>query len=223
MASLRLSVAALAAAVAGAQAPCCAYGGAGAATMIADGLLVLPGPGGAPGSRASLATVSIGAGVSGGGDGFLAVLVGAQQGQGPESSFAGWSITQNATGQTLTAWYGANAGAGAPPPMCLRSSVAFPDFFTPSVKLCCGGGGNGGAFADFIGGYSIGSQRANWFGQNGTRGAMLSVTADAACAPVTMLGPDTPLGGGAFSFAVQAGSADSAPAGWAEAPAACVF
>ena len=197
------------------QAPCCAFGGAGGATMLADGLVVLPGPGGVPGTRASLATVALGAGVSSGGDGFLAVLIGTQQ--GPESSVAGWVIVQNATGQTLTFWHGAG---GADKPTCYSGYVAFPDYYAPSVKLCCGGGGNGGAFGDYVGSYQIGSQRASWFGQNGTRSAMMSVT-DAGCAPVTILGPDTPIGGGAFSFAVQGGGADNAPAAWAEAPAAC--
>lgn len=218
---LRLAVAAAAsAALAAAQAPCCAYGGTGLATMIADGVIVLPGAGGAPGSRASLATIGLGAGVSARGNGFVAVIVGSAQ--GPEQSFAGWVIEQNASGQTLSLWYGNDAGAGGAAPTCSRSSVSWPDSFTPSVKLCCGGGGNGGAFSDYVGSYSLGAQRASWFGQNGTRSALLSVT-DAGCAPVTVLGPDTPIGGGAFSLAVQGGSADAAPAAWADAPAACGF
>ncbi len=91
-----------------AQAPCCAFGGSGGATMIADGSLVLPGPGGAPGTRATLATVALGAGVSARGNGFTAVLVGTRE--GPEASAAGWVIEQNATGQ-------ASRPPPPPPPM----------------------------------------------------------------------------------------------------------
>jgi len=220
MAFLKTAAAAALPLLAAAQAPCCAYGGQGGGTMLADATIVLPGPGGAPGTRASLAPVALGAGVSASGDGFTAVLIGNAQG-GPEASNAGWTIVQNATGQTLTLWYGLNAGDGAAP-TCSRTSVSFPGFFAPSVKLCCGGGGNGGMFADYVGSYSIGAQRASWFGQNGTSAAMMSVT-DVGCAPVTLLGPTSPLGGGAFSFSVQGGGADNAPAAWAEAPAACSF
>ncbi len=100
--------------------------------------------------------------------------------------------------------------------------MAFPDFYSPSVKMCCGGGGNGGAFGDYVGSYQLGAQRASWFSQNASspRAAALSVT-DAGCAPVTVLGSDTPLGGGSFVFAVQGGGADDAPEAWADAPAAC--
>ena len=220
--SLRLAVAAVAVTIATGQAPCCAYGGSGGATRIADGSLVLPGPGGTPGTRATLATVALGAGESSRGNGFTSVLVGTQA--GPESAAAGWIIEQNATGQTLTFWYGNDGSAGAPPPSCYRGYVAFPDFYSPSVKMCCGGGGNGGAFTDFLGNYMIGTQKASWFSQNASspHAAMLSVT-DVGCAPVMVLGSDTPLGGGSFAFAVQGGGADSAPAAWADAPAACSF
>jgi hypothetical protein len=100
-----------------AQAPCCAYGGSGGATMIADGSLVLPGPGGAPGTRATLATVALGAGVSARGNGFTSVLVGSRE--GPEASAAGWVIEQNATGQ-------ASRPPPPPPPMPMPMPMPTP-------------------------------------------------------------------------------------------------
>jgi hypothetical protein len=45
--------------------------------------------------------------------------------------------------------------------------------------------------------------------------AWLALAGNPCCPP--------PLGGGSFAFAVQGGGADSAPAAWADAPAACGF
>jgi hypothetical protein len=210
---LPLLVSAALAAAALAQAPpaaCCVFGGDGAATMLADGTLVLPGS-----AMASLATVAIGAGTSAAGDGFVAVLVGTRE--GPDDSVAGWSIRENATHQTLSLWYG---GSGAP--TCSRDSVALPERYT-STRLCVGAGGG---FPTYVGSYMLGNALASsWFAQGAnasSASALMSVT-NAGCAPTTVLGPGTPLGGGAYSFAVQGGGPEPAPAAWAEAPAACGF
>jgi len=195
-----------------AQAPptsCCLYGGSGEATMLSDGTLVIPGS-----PQAVLATVALGAGTSATGDSFVSVLIGTRD--GPEDSAAGWSISENATAQTLTLWYGV-------PLTCNRASVALPQRYA-GTRLCVGA--PDAPFPTYVGSYLAGNAlAASWFAQGANASsatALISVT-NAGCAPVTLLGPNTPLGGGAFHFSVQGGGPEAAPAAWAEAPAACGF
>ena len=199
-----------------AQAPptsCCLYGGAGTATILSDATLVLPGS-----STAVLATVALGAGTSSSGSTFVSVLIGTRD--GPDNSVAGWVISENETAQTMMVWH-ANPGAA---PTCARNSVALPERYT-RTRLCVGAA-PGSAFPTFVGSYLVGNAlAASWFtqGANASSAAALMSVTNGGCAPITVLGPDTPLGGGAYNFAVQGGGPEPAPAAWAEAPAACGF
>ena len=51
---------------------------------------------------------------------------------------------------------------------------------------------------------------------------MIAVTSD-LCIPVNVLASSSPLGGGAFSFAIQGGSSQAAPSSWADAPIVCGY
>jgi hypothetical protein len=200
-----------------AQTPCCLFGGDGGVTMIADGVITLPDVNGQPGTSATLAPISVGSGTSSSGDSFVSIIIGSTK--GVEDSLAGWIITANSTGQTLTLWYGLNEEGRTP--TCSRSSAAYPDSFVSSTKLCCGSG-NDGTFTDYIGSYMQGSTAVSWFGMNKTSSSMISVT-NGQCIPVTLLSPMSPLGGGAFSLSIQGGGPEPAPSAWADAPSACGF
>jgi len=194
-------------------APCCLYGGAGTATILNDATLVLPGS-----PMSVLATIALGAGTSSSGSTFVSVLIGTRD--GPEDSVAGWVITENATAQTMTVWH-SNVGAA---PTCSRDSIALPGRYT-RTRLCVGTTPDS-AFPAYVGSYLVGNAlAASWFAQGAnasSAAALISVT-NAGCAPVTVLGPGTPLGGGAYNFAVQGGGPEPAPTAWAEAPASCGF
>jgi len=200
-----------------AQSPCCVFNGQGAATITGTGIITLPGSNGQPNTGGSLAPIAIGAGTSASGDLFTSVIVGSTQ--GVEDSLAGWIITANSTGQTLTLWYGTNEEGQTP--TCDRVYVNFPESYIPSTKLCCGSG-SGGTFTDYVDSYMQGQTRVSWFGMNKTSSSLIAVT-EGECVPVTVLSPSSPLGGGAFSVAVIGGGPEPAPAAWAEAPAACGF
>ena len=201
---------ALPAALAAPPAACCVYGGTGAATMTANAVITLPG------RPAAALTVALGAGTADGGDDFVAVIVGSEN--GPEASVAGWNIRENATSQTITVWSQAADGGGAP--TCSRGTVDPAKGYMPSLKLCFG---EGSAYPDFLSSFMVGGVLpASWWGINGTQGALFSIT-DAGCAPVALTAPGTPFGTGAFSLDVQGGGPDAAPAAWAEAPSACGF
>jgi hypothetical protein len=207
--NLLLSACLAAAALAAPPAACCLYGGQGAATMVANAVISLPG------RPASLESAVLGAGAAANGDAFVAVIIGSEN--GPEASVAGWVIRANASSQTMTLW-SAPAGGGAP--TCGRSTVSAPDVFMPHVELCFGAGA---AFPDLVNSYTVGGALpASWFGMNGTTSSLFSVS-DAGCAPISLLAPNTPFGTGAFSLDVQGGTPDAAPAAWAEAPAACGY
>jgi len=209
LAAVALSALLLPALASRAAAPpaCCLFGGSGAATMLADGVLALPN------AEAALTTVALGAGTAAGGEAFIAVLVGTQA--GPEESVGGWIIAENATAQIFTVWHGPPSS-----PTCSRQSVALPGRFTPSVSLCVGSPDS--AFPDFVGAYKMGSVGASWFGVNTSSSSVFAVT-DAECAPVAVMGPATPFNTGAYSLTMQSGGPEPAPAAWGEAPAACGY
>ena len=212
--SALLALVAVAPALSAPPAACCLYGGTGAATMLANGIITLPG------RAAQTQTVALGAGTVANGDAFVAVIVGSQN--GPESSTAGWIVSENATSQTMTLWSqgaGGGGGGGGGAPTCGRSSVA-PHGYMKSLSLCFG---EAGAYPDYISSYMVGgSLPASWWGINGTASALFAVS-DADCSPISMLSPGTPFGTGAFGLDVQGGGPAAAPAAWAEAPAACGF
>jgi hypothetical protein len=205
-----LSLLALPAALAVPPAACCVYGGTGAATMTANAVMTLPG------RPAAVLTVALGAGTAEGGDSFVAVIVGSDN--GPEASVAGWTIRENETSQTITVWSQAADGGGAP--TCSRGTVDPAKGYLPSLKICFG---EGSAYPDLLSSFMVGGVLpASWWGINGTTGALFSVT-DVGCAPVSLTAHGTPFGTGAFSLDVQGGGPDAAPAAWAEAPSACGF
>jgi len=200
---------ALPAALAAPPASCCLYGGSGAATMLANSVITLPG------RAAGMQTVALGAGAAANGDAFVSVIVGSED--GPEASVAGWVIRENATTQTMLLWSQPAAGGA---PTCGRSSVNPARGFMPSTQLCFGAAS---AYPDYLSSFMIGGVLpASWWGMNGTASALFSIT-DSGCSPLTVLVPNTPFGSGAFSLDVQGGGPAAAPAAWAEAPSACGF
>ena len=195
---------------------CCVYNGNGFATLFANSVITLPDINGQSGTGASLVTSSLGSGTATNGDTFISVLIGSTE--SVEESIAGWIITSNSTGQTLTLWYNTNQNGRTP--ICSRTFAAFPESFVPSTNLCCGK--EGSTFSDYISSYMQGSTKVSWFGMNKTTSSMIAVTTD-SCVPVTVLAPSSPLGGGAFSFAIQGGSPQAAPSSWAVAPILCGY
>ena len=195
---------------------CCVYNGNGFATLFANSVITLPDINGQSGTGASLVTSSLGSGTATNGDTFISVLIGSTE--SVEESIAGWIITSNSTGQTLTLWYNTNQNGRTP--ICSRTFAAFPESFVPSTNLCCGK--EGSTFSDYISSYMQGSTKVSWFGMNKTTSSMIAVTTD-SCVPVTVLAPSSPLGGGAFSFAIQGGSPQAAPSSWADAPILCGY
>jgi hypothetical protein len=195
---------------------CCVYNGNGFATLFANSVITLPDINGQSGTGASLVTSSLGSGTAINGDTFISVIIGSTE--SVEESIAGWIITSNSTGQTLTLWYNTNQNGRTP--ICSRVFAAFPESFVPSTNLCCGK--EGSTFSDYISSYMQGSTKVSWFGMNKTTSSMIAVTTD-SCVPVTVLAPSSPLGGGAFSFAIQGGSPQAAPSSWADAPIVCGY
>jgi hypothetical protein len=195
---------------------CCVYNGNGFATLFANSVITLPDINGQSGTGASLVTSSLGSGTATNGDTFISVIIGSTE--SVEESIAGWIITSNSTGQILTLWYNTNQNGRTP--ICSRTSAAFPETFVPSTNLCCGK--DGSTFSDYISSYMQGSTKVSWFGMNKTTSSMIAVTTD-SCVPVTVLAPSSPLGGGAFSFAIQGGSPQAAPSSWADAPIVCGY
>ena len=210
-----LAVAALAAPAATAPSAawsCCAYGGAGAATMSGTATADVSGSG-----RAELVAAFVAADPSPGGQ-LTSVLLG---GAGDaDSSSAGWILEQvNATDQRFTVWFHTNATGELE---CHRADGAW--LAGSGLGLCPGAAGS--TFPTFVGGLMLGSVPGALFGQEPpAQSTAAFTTAAGGCAPLWISSPVTPLGAGlgAFTIAVTQGSASLPPQGMRTPPAACVF
>ena len=182
-------------------APCCAYGGKGAAALYGSGVW------GFPGEQTSVVGFVLGASPSSGVSG---VLVNSSD---VETALAGWFITGNSSKQVLHAFRPASAGA---PPTCV-TDVLEPSQMSSGFKMCPGAAD--GAFSRFAASYSIGKVQVNAFVQppGGARGNFLG--AAAGCAPVSLFA-GSPFGG-VWSVDIEDGSADEPPATWFQMPSYC--
>lgn len=147
----------------------------------------------------------------------VAVLVG--DAADANAAKAGWIITQNATGQTLSLWTNNTAGAK---PSCSQAGTTLPDVYVPGFAMCPGM--EGGMFPTFLANITLGALGLNQY-QQGSPALSTGTFASAAdgCAPLTIMAPGSPFGGGAFTMVITAGEGVAPPASMITPPAACGF
>jgi hypothetical protein len=211
-AALAASLAAVAAA-APVPAPCCAYGGTGAAVAVGVGAFLFPasrehGP--------NTTTVTIGASGSKSADPFVVVLIGAST--GPDDALAGWSVSQNASGQVIRLYVRAG-GAGAP--LCSEELAPSPGF-VPGFDLCGGAAAGAAPLFPAVGNaFSLGGTAAGVFVQPASGAALSLLTGAPSCDALAVQIPGSPLNTGALTVAFEAGQPQAPPAAWAALPAWC--
>lgn len=178
--------------------PCCAFNGDGAAFAFGIGTLTFPATSGSP-SYTSQVPISIGT------SGVVPapfVIVAVDPVTSPEDSLMGWSISQNLTAQTLTAWTNFSGN-----PQCFTASVPLPGYYTPGFGLCTAGV-DATLFQYFNFSYSLGNFNANLCSQLTSRNEVssyMSFSDDGACAPLSLSAANTPFNTGAFSLNILGG------------------
>ena len=187
------------------NAACCAYGGDG--NVVLEGVGTMnPFPADVSPSKTLLAPLFLGVSANP-----IApfVMIAFMPKETPQESVAGWLITPGAAGkQILYAWSNTSAT-----PVC---SVG-EGVFVASFGYCAGSPAS--LFPSYYRSFAIGQQQVLVFAQAGNV-STVSVTSD-SCTPVSMVGLDTPLGSGAFSFDVEGGAAQAPPPGWGVPPSYC--
>lgn len=200
-------------------APCCAYGGTGAAIALGVGSFAFPGAkAGAP-TLTTLAIGTSGSAVAAGGVPFVAVVLGAKT--GPEDAVAGWSVSQpNASGQLIRA-YARDGGDGTP--VCIQSFAPASTPAVPGFDLCGGAGGAGNAplFPEPARAYALAGVNAGVFFQPPSGATLSLLTGAATCDVLGLAVPSSPFGTGAWTAAFESGQPASPPEAWAEFPSWC--
>jgi len=181
--------------------PCCAYHGSGGATLLGQGTYPFP-------QRSEVTPFLVGIIPDVG----TALYVNPTLAPGAKAPTApaGWIILANSSapgGQTLHAW-----GPGG---FCQVVSM----YFGP-INACFGGADSN--FQRLSSSISFGGVAASLWAQEGN--GTFATVLDEGCAPVNILGADTPAvtgGGGAWSFTVVEGGGAGPDPAWMEPPSYC--
>lgn len=189
--------------------PCCAYGGSGSAVALGAGVLDAFPPnshGGPPTGPAYAAPMAVGVSPT---NLFSTVLFAAAS--SPEDSRAGWIVKSNATNDMIFAFTNVTGT-----PIC-SSGVGPRGSYLKNYALCAGSGIFDEFDRDFL---LTPSTRIGVFSQSTAAGSTMSF-AQETCAPVALIGAESPLGAGAFAVNFESGFATEPPVSWSSPPSWC--
>ena len=192
-------------------APCCAYGGSGGAVALGTGVLNAFAPTGSSGSPPSgpgyAAPMAVGISPT---RLFSTVLFAAAS--GPDDSAAGWIVTSNATADVIYVF----ANVSAAGPRC-SAGVGPRGSYSADYRLC----GGGDTFPRLVRDFALTpAVRVGVFAQD-NNATTISLADESACAPLSILGGQSPFGTGAWSAAFESGVAAEPPVTWSAPPAYC--